>query len=293
MILANNAAVGVYDTGLGGLTAVRGIVKILPNEDIIYFGDTGRVPYGNRSYETIKKYSRQAIRFLRTHNVKIILVACGTVSSVAIEDLRTAFPDIPIIGVVEASCKKAIEIADNTGNKKIGVIATAATVSRGAYPKYIAEYKNNKDNKSYEVISKACPLFVPLVENGYVARDNKIIRLVAEEYLAELKKENLSSLIMGCTHYPMIAEVIDDIINEEKDNNITGSVKTVLIDSGYESAHELKNKIQSRDIANDKKRKGSLEVYVSDETVNFAKMASDFLGFDINKNITKIDIDKY
>ena len=280
----NNAAVGVYDSGLGGLTAVRAILKFLPNEDIIYFGDTGRVPYGNKSDETIKKYSKQAIKFLKAHNVKIILAACGTVSSVAIEYLRAEYPDIPIIGVVEASCRKAVEIAVNTGNKKIGVIATAATISKGMYHKYITEYI--KDGRFYNVIGKACPLFVPLVESGYVAGDNRVIKLVAEDYLAELRNENLSSLILGCTHYPMIAEVIYDIINEEKENN-----KTVLIDSGYESAHELKEVIENKNIANSMNRKGNLEVYVSDETVNFAKMASDFLGFDISQNITKVDIE--
>ena len=281
----NNAAIGVYDSGLGGLTAVRELSKILPNEDIIYFGDTGRVPYGNRSNETIKKYSKQAIRFLRTHNVKMILVACGTVSSIAIEDLRIAFPDISIIGVVEASCRKAVEIADSANNNKIGVIATAATISKDAYSKYIA--KNNKNN-NYNIISKACPLFVSLVENGYVDKNNKIIRLVAEEYLAELRKENLSALILGCTHYPMIAEVIDEVINEKADEKEN---RTILVDSGYESAYELKKEIISGDMANDANHKGKLEVYVSDEVVNFAKLASDFLGVDVSGNIKKIDID--
>lgn len=275
----NSASVGVYDSGLGGLTALRGIVKFLPNEDIIYFGDTGRVPYGNKSDETIKRYSRQAVKFLKSHGVKIILVACGTVSSVAIEDLREAFDDIPIIGVVEASCRRAVEIADN-GNRQIGVIATTATISKDAYAKNIAQYG------SFNVVSKACPLFVPLVENGYISKDNKIIRLIAEEYLAEFGSQNLSALILGCTHYPMIAEVIYDVINSGKD-----SERTILVDSGYESALELESEIQSRGIANSENHSGKLKIYVTDETVSFIKLAADFLGFDIGKNIKKIDID--
>lgn len=276
----NSASVGIYDSGLGGLTALRGIVKFLPNEDIIYFGDTGRVPYGSKANETIKRYSRQSVKFLKSHGVKIILVACGTVSSVAIDDLRNAFSDIPVIGVVESSCRKAVAIAEDTGSREIGVIATNATISKGAYLKNIAQYGN------FNVISKACPMFVPLVENGYISKDNKVLRLIAEEYLAEIRPRNLSALILGCTHYPMIAETIDDVINAGKSGE-----KTVLIDSGYESALELKNEIQRRGIANSANHIGGIKIYVTDETVNFVKTAADFLGFDIGKNITKIDID--
>lgn len=274
----NGAAVGVYDSGLGGLTALRGIAEFLSNEDIIYFGDTGRLPYGSKANETIKRYSRQSVKFLKSHGVKIILVACGTVSSVAIDDLRETFDDIPIVGVVEASCRRAVAIAAK-GNRQIGVIATNATISKGAYPKNIAQYGD------FTVVSKACPMFVHLVENGYISKDNKVLRLVAEEYLAEISSHNLSALIMGCTHYPMIAETIDDIINAGKSEK-----KTVLIDSGYESALELKSEIQSRGIANSENHIGKIKIYVTDETVSFVKSAADFLGFDIGGNITKIDI---
>lgn len=268
--------VGVFDSGLGGLCAVREILKILPGEDIIYFGDTGRVPYGSRSYETIKKYGRQSINFLLSKNVKIILIACGTVSSVAINDLRGEFRNVPILGVIESACEKAVKLAEKSGDKKIGVIGTQATISRGAFEQYIRGL-----DASCEVYGKACPLFVPLVENGHI--NDGLVRLAAKEYLSDLKKSDLSSLILGCTHYPMIAGVISEVMQTE------------LIDAGVEAARKLKQALTA-ECAGDARphiNNGSLQIFVSDESMNFSEIASNFLGFDIKSGIKKIDIEKY
>ena len=270
--------IGIFDTGLGGLCAVREALKILPGEDIIYFGDSGRVPYGSRSYDIIKKYSIQDMNFLISKNVKIILIACGTVSSVAIHDLKEIFFDIPILGVVETACEKAVGIAKAKQNKNIGVIGTEATISRGAYTKYI-----NELDETCEVYGKACPLFVPLVEYGHTDGD-EITKLAAEKYLRELKDLNLSSLILGCTHYPLIKNTIGEIINF---NN-----KTELIDVGFEAAHKLKQELTERNLLNDRNRKGALDIYVSDEAHSFSRIASNFLGFEV-PGVTAVDIEKY
>ena len=276
----NKKAVGIFDSGLGGLCAVKEALKILPYEDIVYFGDTGRVPYGSKSYETIKKYARQDMNFLiNEKKVKMILIACGTVSSVAIDYLKEIFPDIPIIGVVETACEKAVSIAKETKNKNIGVIATEATISKGMYKKYISELDEN-----CKVYSKACPLFVPLVENGHVSDGDIITKSAAEYYLSELKNLNLSSLILGCTHYPMIKNIIYKVVSTE------------LIDVGLEAAYKLKRELTERNLLNanaDAGKKGSLDIYISDEGLNFRNIASGFLGFDIKSGVTKIDIEKF
>ena len=280
--------VGIFDSGLGGLCAVRGALEILPNEDIVYFGDSGRVPYGSRSDDIIKKYARQDINFLISKNVKMILISCGTVSSVAIDNLHETFPYIPIIGVVESACEKAVEISKDKQNKKIGIIATEATILRGAYKKYIAEL-----DKTCEVYGKPCPLFVPLVEYGYIDDNNMITKLAAEEYLSEVVDLNLSSLILGCTHYPLIKNIIDGVVNK---NNKNKDNKTELIDAGYEAAFKLKKELHKRNLLNninDINHKGKLDINISDEGINFSKVASNFLGFDIKSGVTKIDIEKY
>jgi len=268
--------VGIFDSGLGGLCAVREALKILPGEDIVYFGDSGRVPYGSRSYDIIKKYSRQDINFLISKNVKMILVSCGTVSSVAINDLKETFPDTPITGVVEPACEKAVEIANAQKNKNIGIIATEATISKGMYKKYISEL-----DPTCEVYSKPCPLFVPLVEYGHISDDDIITKAAAEKYLGEFKNINLSSLILGCTHYPMIKNIIKSVVNVE------------LIDAGLESAHKLKKELFEKNLLNDAGKKGRLKIYISDEGINFKNIASSFLGSDIKYGVEKIDIEKY
>ena len=273
----NSRPVGIFDSGLGGLCSLRGILEILPGEDIIYFGDSGRVPYGSRSYETIIKYSIQDIKFLQSKNVKMILISCGTVSSVAIDHLKEAFCEIPIIGVVEAACEKAVAKAKQTNNKKIGVIATEATISRGAYKKHIKAI-----DKNCEVYEKACPLFVPLVEYGHTG-DDGITKMAAEKYLREFKDLGLSSLVLGCTHYPMIKNIIRGVIGDGVE----------LIDVGLEAAYGLKRELGERGLLNGSEKKGVPYIYVSDEPLNFSRTASNFLGFDVKGGVMRVDIEKY
>ena len=215
----DNRCIGVFDSGLGGLTAVKEIMDILPNESLIYFGDTGRVPYGTRSRETIIKYSENDIRFLESFDVKLIVVACGTVSSVALPVIKDRFKT-PIIGVVDATSAAA---AAATKNNKIGIIGTPGTILSNAYNNCI-----NEINPEIKTFKKACPLFVPLVENGHF--DTPVARLVIEEYLSELKKENIDTLILGCTHYPLLEKAIQDFLGQ----------KVTLINSGAETAKLVK-----------------------------------------------------
>ena len=209
----DNRAIGVFDSGLGGLTAVRRLHALMPDEDIIYFGDTGRVPYGTRGRDTIIKYARQDVAFLRQFDLKAIIIACNTVSSVAL-DLLGQENDIPIIGTVEPACRRAMAM---TQNGKVGVIGTAATVPSGAYERYL-----HHADGSLTLYTQPCPLFVPLVENGRVQRGDVVIETVVAEYLAPLKDAGVDTLILGCTHYPLLEGVIGDFMGPD----------VTLIDSG-------------------------------------------------------------
>lgn len=269
----NNAPIGVFDSGLGGLTAVKELTKLLPNENIVYFGDTGRVPYGTRSDNTIKKYAKQDTNFLLKHNVKMIIAACGTVSSVATnlkDDLA-----VPFTGVVSPTCYAAVE---QTKNKKIGVIGTTATIKSDSYKKMIATFDN-----SIEVIQQDCPLFVPLVENGFINKDDQIVRLVIKRYLDELINYGVDTLILGCTHYPIIKEAISAVIG----NKIT------LVDSGKETALYAKKLLEKHNLINNSNAKGKCEFYVSDTPDGFENTACIFLDDNIHHQVEQINIDLY
>lgn len=255
--------IGIFDSGLGGLTAYRELHALLPNEKFIYFGDTGRVPYGTRSHELLMKYARQDINFLREKGASAILAACGTVSSVVLDELKDEF-DIPLIGVVDASVKEALAA---TKNGVVGVIGTGATISSGAFERKL------KSGGAKEVISVACPLFVPLVENGYIERDCEVTRLVAKDYLKKIFDAGADTLILGCTHFPIISEIIGDFLP-----NVT------LINSGAAAAKEVAVYADGS--------KGESEFYVSDAPSNFDEVAKVFLG---GETVTakKIDIEKY
>lgn len=265
----DNRCIGVFDSGLGGLTAVKEMMDIMPHESLIYFGDTGRVPYGTRSDETIIKYSRQDINFLKSHNVKLIVVACGTVSSVALPEILKDC-DIPIVGVVEAASEAAMKASQNG---RIGIIGTPGTIKSGAYSKWI----HNKQPQ-IQTFSKACPLFVPLVENGHF--DTEVARLVIEEYLSGIKSQGVDTLILGCTHYPLLEKAIAEYMGEG----------VTLINSGAEIAKSLKSKFP--ELMNES---GAPEYryFVSDNIENFENLASTFLRCDINGQVKKIDIDRY
>ena len=266
--------IGVFDSGLGGLTAVRSLRQILPEENLIYFGDTARVPYGGRSKETILKYARQDVRFLRSFDLKAILIACGTVTTTSLDTLQTE-NDLPIVGVVEPTCRRALLV---TKTKKVGMIATLASVRSGAY-----EATLRRLDPTVEVICKPCPLFVPLVENGRFRRGDIVIETVAREYLEPLKETGIDTLILGCTHYPLLTEIIGDIMGPG----------VTLVSAGEESAFELKRMLKARNLRADEDRQGESEFYVSDRAEDFENIASVFLQENLRHTARRIDIDKY
>ena len=266
--------IGVFDSGLGGLTAVRSLRKILPEEDLIYFGDTSRVPYGGRSRETILKYARQDVRFLRSFDLKAILIACGTVSTTSLPVLR-AENDLPVVGVVEPTCRRAAEM---TKNKRVGMIATQASVRAGAYKKLLAEL-----DPEIEVFTKACPLFVPLVENGRFRKGDAVIETVAREYLEPMRDTGIDTLILGCTHYPLLTDIVADVMGPE----------VTLVSAGEESAFELKRMLKARGLRADENRRGEPEFYVSDRPEDFEQIASMFLRENLRHTARRIDIDQY
>ena len=266
--------IGVFDSGLGGLTAVHSLWKILPEENLIYFGDTARVPYGGRSKETLLKYARQDVRFLRSFDLKAILIACGTVSTTSLDTLQ-AENDLPIVGVVEPTCRRALLV---TKNKKVGMIATLASVRSGAY-----EAALRRLDPEVEVICKPCPLFVPLVENGRIHRGDVVIETVAREYLEPLKAVGIDTLILGCTHYPLLTDIIADVMGPE----------VTLVSAGEESAFELKRMLKAEGLRADESRRGKAEFYVSDRVEDFERIASVFLQEDLRHAARRIDIDRY
>ena len=266
--------IGVFDSGLGGLTAVRELRQLLPSENIIYFGDTARVPYGGRSAEILLKYARQDVRFLRSHDIKAILVACGTVSTTALPQLRQE-SDIPILGVVEPACRRAAAV---TRNRRVGLIATAASVRSGAYQRSLRQL-----DPDIAVTAKACPLFVPLVENGRFRRGDVVIETVAREYLTPLKNAGVDTLILGCTHYPLLTDVIGDVMGPGVE----------LVSAGEESAFELKRMLKARELRADERRRGETEFYVSDRVEDFERTASLFLQEDLRHTARRIDIERY
>ena len=254
--------IGVFDSGLGGLTVVKKLAELLPNEDIIYLGDTGRVPYGPRSRDTITKYAHQDAAFLTGYDIKAMVIACNTVCSVAFEALKAKY-DIPIYEVVGAPAKVA---AAGTVNKKIGVIGTAATIRSGAYEKAI---KNIDPDIS--VFSIACPLFVPLVEEGWTDVIDEAALAVAERYLEGLNEADTDTLILGCTHYPLLRDVISKIMGP--------NVK--LVDSGSQTAKFVAENLEKRNMLSDKETTGSIKYFVTDSIEGFANLASKFLGSDV------------
>lgn len=263
--------IGIFDSGIGGLTVVKSLDSSLANENIIYFGDTARVPYGSKSNQKVIEYSVQDAKYLLSKNVKMIVVACNTASSIALESLRKEF-NIPILGMIEPGAKAAIKA---TKNKRIGVIGTEATISNKAYSTALLK----KDN-SLQVFEKACPLFVPLAEEGWI--DHKATKIIAEEYLSELKKEKIDTLILGCTHYPILRNVIQEVIGK--------NVK--LIDSGSAASVEVEDYLSGRGLRNSSNNLGLQQYYVSDVPRKFKEMAEIFLGRKID-HVEKIDLEEF
>ena len=266
--------IGVFDSGMGGLTAVRELIHLMPEEDIVYFGDTGRVPYGSRSRDTIIKYARQDVAFLKTFDLKAVVIACGTVSTTALEVLEQENP-IPVLGVVRPAVAEA---AAATRSGKIGLIGTQATIRTGAYEKYIAKLLPGA-----QVTARACPLFVPLVENGRFHPGDIVVETVVKEYLEEVKAQEVDTLMLGCTHYPLLREVIGACMGPEVE----------LVDVGAECARWVMGQLSGRDQLAPQDRKGSRRYFVSDSTGDFAALASMFLGEDVTGDVEQIDITVY
>ena len=270
----DNRPIGVLDSGMGGLTAVRELLKVLPKEDIVYFGDTGRVPYGTRSAEIVTQYAMQDINFLLSQGVKMVIAACGTVTTTLPKGLSDQFL-FPYTGVLYPTVRAALKA---TRNGKIGVIATATTIRTGAYERELMRL-----NPAVRVFSKPCPLFVPLVENGYVDRENQVTRLVAEEYLAPLRKEGVDTLILGCTHYPLLKKMIGEYMGSG----------VALIDSGKVTAQAAAAALADLDLLNGRAAGGTAHYYVSDTPDDFAEQEMLFLGAYAGGPVDRIAIESY
>ncbi len=269
----NQRPIGVFDSGLGGLTAVRQLRRLMPSENIIYFGDTARVPYGNRGRETLLKYARQDLAFLRSFDLKAVVVACGTVSSNCLEELQ-AESDIPIIGVVEPAVQQAAALSQA---RRVGLVATRASVDSGAYERAFRQL-----DPALSVCSLACPLFVPLVEEGRCRPGDTVIETVAEEYLSPLRERGIDTLVLGCTHYPLLADVIGN----------TMGPGVALVDAGAESARACRDLLTRCDaLAN--RPEGAASYYTSDRAGNFQRLAALFLGGDDAGQVQQIDITGY
>jgi glutamate racemase len=266
----NSNPIGIFDSGIGGLTVVKSVDSTLANENIVYFGDTARVPYGSKSNSTVIEYSFQDAKFLSGKNVKLIVVACNTASSVALEKLRNEF-DMPVIGMIEPGAKAAIQV---TKNKRIGVIGTESTISNSAYSNALLQLDD-----SLQVFEKACPLFVPLAEEGWI--DHEATRLIAEEYLNELKQKDIDTLILGCTHYPILKDIIQDVVGKS----------VTLIDSGSAASVEVEAYLSGRGIKNTSNNLGSHEYYVSDVPKKFKQIAERFLGRQV-EHVNKVDLEE-
>jgi glutamate racemase len=264
--MENNSPIGVFDSGIGGLSVLKQFLRFIPYEKYIYLGDTARVPYGNKSAETVIEYSLQSARFLIDKGAKMIVIACNTASSVALEAVKNEF-DVPVIGMIIPAAQAALR---TTSNHNIGIIGTRATVASGAYDKALMLYS---ELSSLNIYSKACPLFVPIVEEGWLEHDAS--KLIAEEYLQELKEKEIDTLILGCTHYPLLKKLIADIVPGVN-----------LIDSGEHAAvsairilGEAGLLAKERDEFN---FTPDVDFYVTDVPSTFFDIARRFLDFDVN-----------
>jgi glutamate racemase len=250
-------AIGIFDSGVGGLTVLREIVKTIPQEDTIYFGDTARVPYGTKSPETVVRYANEITSFLVKRDIKLLVVACNTVSAVALNGLKRQFP-IPVIGTIEPGAKRAVEV---TRSGKIGVIGTAGTIKSSAYTRAIKRLAPEA-----EVLTKACPLFVPLAEEGWT--DNQVARLTAQTYLQELKDAGIDTLVLGCTHYPLLKPIIAEVMGPD----------VILVDSAEEIARTVLEILTKKKMLRPAAEKGNHHYFVSDIPAGFIRVGNRFLG---------------
>ncbi|MFH0753869.1 MAG: glutamate racemase [Candidatus Omnitrophota bacterium] len=259
--------IGVFDSGIGGLTVAQEITRLLPEEQIVYFGDTARVPYGTKSRESVIRFSRDNVQVLLKYNVKVVVIACNTSTSWALHVLRKEFR-IPIIGVIEPGSRRAVEVSRS---QRIGVIATPSTVNSGKYAKTI-----RKMSPKAFVVSRACPLFVPLVEEGWL--DHAVTESVAREYLGPLKAQEIDTLILGCTHYPLLKPVLQKVMGKS----------VSLVDSATETARGVKKLLEEQGLMRKNARSPRHEFLVSDEPQHFRVVAKRFLGHDL-PHVRRVD----
>jgi glutamate racemase len=250
-------SIGIFDSGVGGLTVLREIHRSMPQEDTIYFGDTARVPYGTKSPETVSRYAHEITTFLARRDIKLLVVACNTASAVALNGLKRHFP-IPVVGVIEPGARRAVEV---TRNARIGVIGTSGTIKSGAYSRAIKRL-----NPSAEVLTKACPLFVPLAEEGWT--ENQVARLTARTYLLELKESGVDTLVLGCTHYPLLTAIIAETMGPD----------VTLVDSAAETARTVAEILSKKKILRPALEQGNHHYYVSDIPAGFIRVGNRFLG---------------
>lgn len=255
--LRQQKAIGVFDSGIGGLTVVRAIMERLPHENMVYFGDTARVPYGVKSRNTIELFSEQIVTFLLQQDVKALVIACNSIAAVAGEKVRHLAGNMPVLDVIEAGSKAA---AAATTNRQVGIIATTATVNSNAYARAIARY-----NPHIRVLSQACPLFVPLVEEGWL--NHAVSRLTAREYLSPILAEKIDTLVLGCTHYPLLKP----LLREEAQG-------VELIDSAMTTADALAAALSAAELLNNSTKNPDYRFYVSDIPLRFQTIGERFLG---------------
>ena len=267
-----NLPIGIFDSGVGGLTVYRALHERLPNERFVYLGDTARVPYGTKSLATVERYAVENSKFLETHGIKLLVVACNTASALAVPAIRKAVR-VPVIGVIEPGARAAVEVASTVkpnDGANIGVIATEATINSGAYVRAIAAL-----GASGSVIERACPLFVPLAEEGWANTD--VSRIVAKDYLSDFRQTSIAALVLGCTHYPILRDIISETVGSE----------ITLIDSGAATAADVESLLEQKSLTHDEPLGFYQErrlcddldhFYVTDAAERFAKVAERFLG---------------
>lgn len=258
--------IGVFDSGLGGLTVAREIMRLLPSEHLVYFGDTARVPYGTKSPETIRRFSRQNTEILLEHKVKLVVVACNSSTSYALTDLRKHFK-IPLLGVIEPGVRQAVAL---TKNGRVGVIATEATIRSGRY-----ENKLRQANARIEVFSQSCPLFVPLVEEGRLS--GSVTETLANEYLRSLKKARVDTLILGCTHYPLLKGIIQKVMGS----------RVTLVDSAQAVADSVRQLLQDSGALRQGRTSGRHTFIISDRPQSFDRIAEKFLGKPVRTRVRR------
>lgn len=256
-----NLSIGVFDSGMGGLTVLRELTSLLPYEHFLYLGDTARLPYGNRSAYTVTKYSLENALFLLTKGIKLLVIACNTSSALSLSIIKKKLP-VPVIGVIEAGAREALK---QTKTKRVGVIGTKGTINSMAYDKAML-----KIEPAIEVFSKSCPLFVPIVEEGL--EGDRVAVLMAEKYLSDFAGKEIDALVMGCTHYPVLQDVIQHVIGPS----------VSIVHTGRETAKEVKSALEARHVLRTKS-KGSTEYFVTDAPEAFREIGSRILGQDIEK----------